>query len=235
MGITQMIAAIHQPNFFPWLGYFNKIASSDIFVFLDSALFSKGSRINRVKLIMDNQPRWATCPIVRRGSKLIKDIKIDDTQPWRKKLLKTVKINYSKTPFFDDVMRWITPMISRPINNLSQYNIKNIKSLAQLLDIKCRFILNSELKTQGVFDKTGSERLAFICRELGADTYLSGDGAEEYEEPLIYQGMGITLTKNNFCDRRYKQHGLDEFISGLSVLDVLFNIGPEGTAGILQK
>ena len=94
------VVAIHQPNFLPWLGFFDKLARADVFVLLDSVQFprtSKGTWINRVKLLVGGRKQWATVPIVRsEGSVLpIAEVRIDEAQPWRKKLLRTIELTRS--------------------------------------------------------------------------------------------------------------------------------------------
>ena len=102
-----MIVAIHQPNFFPWLGYFDKIARSDVFVILDDVQFPKkgGSFSNRVKLLISAEGRWITAPIVRNysGVRNINAMEFCSDSPWRKKIHRTVEQSYKKTPFFDDI------------------------------------------------------------------------------------------------------------------------------------
>src|SRR3989304_9812833 len=99
----EVIVAIHQPNFFPWLGYFNKIVRADLFLVMDNAQFPKkgGTWCNRVKLLIGGKADWMTMPVVRSypGVRLIKDMKIDNAMPWRAKLLKTIQNNYSRAPF----------------------------------------------------------------------------------------------------------------------------------------
>lgn len=234
-----MICAIHQPNFFPWLGYFRKIARADVFVFLDAVPFprtSRGTWVNRVKLLVSGRPQWVTCPIRRdRKNPGILDVRIDETQAWRKKLLRSLEMSYGKAPCFVESMSWIAPMIENPLIGLADYNISNVRETADRLGLRCRFVRQSELQTADVFKQKGSERLAAICREVGATTYLAGDGAEEYEDLSVYERAGLQVVRNCFRAVPYPQMGAGEFVPGLSVLDALLNVGERKTAGFLAS
>jgi len=232
-----MIIAIHQPNFFPWLGYFQKISSADTFVFLDAVQIPKkgGSWTNRVRLLVGGKPHWITVPIVRgHGYQNINEVVIDDKYPWRKKLLRSLEVNYGKCEYFHSVMSWIKPMILRPTSSLVEYNIENIKEVARYLDFDCRFIKQSDLSTPAVFEKTGSQRLAAICKELEGAVYLAGDGAYEYEDKSAYEKFGINLARNNFEAKPYPQVGVKELVPGLSIFDALLNAGVEETRRLLD-
>src|SRR5688572_16171324 len=111
------ICAIHQPNFFPWLGYFDKIRRADVFVFLDNVAYPKsgsgaGSWVNRVRIAIDGAPTWVGCPIRREhGTQLIREVRIDDRQPWRKKLLRTLEVNYGRARNYVSVMPVLEKLI----------------------------------------------------------------------------------------------------------------------------
>src|SRR4029079_18719876 len=105
------LVAIHQPNFFPWLGYFDKIRQSDIFIFLDAVDYPRagsggmGSWVNRARIAIQGEARWVTCPVKRTqmGAPIF-TVEIEDTQPWRVKLLKTLATNYARARRFADAM-----------------------------------------------------------------------------------------------------------------------------------
>ena len=238
MVITRMIAAIHQPNFFPWLGYFRKIALADVFVFLDEVQFpktSKGTWINRTPLLINGTSRWVTCPVIRpHGFSMLKDVSIDERQHWRNKFMRTIKMNYAKTPYFNDVIDWLQPLIMEPTTNLASYTAFIVQNITKRLELSCKFLFQSELKNREVFTNSGSERLASICQEVGADIYLAGDGAKEYETPSTYAARGISLQQSHFIEKQYVQTGLKQFVPGLSILDALFNVGTQKATDLLE-
>src|SRR4249919_335272 len=118
------LVAIHQPNFFPWLGYFDKIRQSDIFIFLDAVDYPRAgsggmcSWVNRVRLAIHGEARWVTCPVRRlaMGTPILA-AEIDDNQPWRVKLIKSLTANYARAPHFADAMALIEPLVKHPESN----------------------------------------------------------------------------------------------------------------------
>ena len=114
-----MLVAIHQPNFFPWLGYFDKIRRTDTFIFLEAVAYPRagsggmGSWSNRVQLSIQGEAKWVTCPLKRlEFGEPILAAEIDDRQPWRKKFLKTLAANYGRAARYDAAMALLTPLMS---------------------------------------------------------------------------------------------------------------------------
>jgi hypothetical protein len=230
------IVSIHQPTFFPWLGYFSKIRQADCFVFLDQVQNIKtgGSWVNRVKLLQGGQPKWFTCPLVRShgAPQDVNQIEIDPSQDWRRKLLKTLEINYGRALHFNTVMPMLVELINQPGTLLASYNEQCIERIARELGLTCPLVRQAGL-VDPVRDYKGSERLARICQQLGGRVYLAGGGADSYENVEVYQRVGIALRVSRFVQRPYLQVGQVNFVPGLSVLDALLNLGFERTAELL--
>lgn len=233
-----MIAAIHQPNFFPWLGYFRKIARADCFIFLDSVQFprtGKGTWTNRVRMLIAGEARWVTCPIQRSSSLApISDIRMDDAQPWRDKVLRSIAMNYRRTAHFGQVLPMVEGLMAQKTDSLAAFNMTTVTTIATALGIERRFECSSKLM-DGTAGEAGSALLAGLCQAVGADTYLAGDGAGGYERPEEYALRGITLMRNQFVCRPYPQVGATEFVPGLTVLDALFNLGVDGTRRLILE
>lgn len=231
-----MICAIHQPNLFPWLGYFAKIAKADSFVFLDAVQYPRSSRgcwSNRVKILTNGKPGWLTCPVNRPGIKLIQEVLMVDGKKWADKTIKTLKHSYGKTAHFTQVMDLLAPNFAPAPHNLADFNISCIQDISELLGLSCQFNRQSTFSNEEVFTNTGSKRLASICRELKATIYLAGDGAKGYEQSTAYMDLGMELANNQFRQKEYPQAVQGEFYPGLSILDALFNVGPGGTYKLL--
>jgi hypothetical protein len=230
--MNNIIVGIHQPNFFPWLGYFEKILKSDVFVFLDNVQYSHGSWTNRVKIINQKKPSWITCPVSHIGNyQTIREIKIDNNQPWRKKISNVLTLNYAKSDFYSENYNFISDMVERQDPLISRFNIQNIVSICDLLDIKTKFVLQSDMSTS----KNGTELLIEITQSVGGTGYICGSGARNYQEDQKFSENNITLIHQNFVHPQYPQKQNNEFVEGLSIIDTLLNCGISGTKKLLNQ
>ena len=215
--------AIHQPNFFPWLGYFDKINKADIFIFLDNVAYPKsgsgsGCWCNRVKLNVNKNATWVGCPIKREhGIQLIKDVIIDKSKPWKNKLLKTLAFNYKKSPNYEKTIELISHLLLFETENLAEFNINAIKAISTMLNIKTEFIRQSELNVEG----TSTQLLINLTKAVNAQKYLCGGGAQDYQEDNLFIENNIALIYQNYVQEKY--FTIQPFISGLSVIDYLMN------------
>lgn len=207
----------------PWPGYFYKIMHADSFVILDDVEYQSGnasSITNRTKIKTPQGELFISVP-VKKGTTLIKDVLIDNNQPWQKKLLKTVQQNYAKAPFFNDYFPAFESIINEPHTHLSELNIELIKQSCNWLNITTPIYITSEMQIE-TEDK--NIRIAEICKRLGGNIYLSGNGARKYNDESLLNQDGITLQYTSFNQQPYPQmHG--EFLPGLSLIDQLFNCG----------
>ena len=215
-----MICAIHQPNFFPWYGYFNKIIKADIFVFLDDVqVVKKGSSyVNRVAFNINGESKNFTAPINKeKGFKNINESHFVNNN-WREKLKSTLQTNYAKSKNFNTYKNTIFEIIDDNKSNISSYNISAITKLCKILNIKFEYILSSTLDIK----TTSTLRLIDICKKVEADTYLFGAGAKNYQENKLFKENNVKLLENNYKIIEYKQNNSKEFINGLSILDYIF-------------
>ena len=222
------IVAIHQPNFFPWMGYFDKIDRADIFVFLDDVDYPRagssgmGSWTNRVRIDMHGKPGWTTCPVKRAPlGTPIKAIEIDDHQPWRKKLVKTLRSSYAGSPHHRTALDLFEPMILSEESNLAAYNMTAIRDLAAVLRLEAQFLRQSALDVPG----RSTELLVNIVKAVGGTAYLSGGGADGYQDEGLFERAGIDLLMQRFTPRPYGDPA--QFMPGLSVIDYLMRDGWE--------
>lgn len=231
------VVAIHQPNFLPWLGYFHKMNQADAFVLLDDVQFSKGSYGNRVKIKSRLKgPDWLTVPVrSSEGSKQqYNEIEIAYNEPWRvdhANLLQDAYQQVEEAPHFDHYFQDLMSLQEKRYPNLAALNIPLIRYLKRQLEIPTTLYVASEL---GNDFGTGSERLANICKLLNADTYLSGQGARSYNDQALFASHGIELVYQSFRHPEYPQLHGGPFEPGLSVIDLLFNCGPDSRRILMQ-
>jgi hypothetical protein len=232
-----VLVAVHQPNFFPWLGYFDKIRRADAFVFLDAVAYPRagsggmGSWVNRVRTRVQGEARWITCPLKRKplGTPIC-EVEIDDRQPWRTKLIKTLTASYGRSTHFEPAMEIVDPLITRSEGNLAEFNMAAIKTIAAHLGLSTRFLRQSELPHQG----NATELLVSLVKAAGGTSYLAGGGACGYQEDELFANSGLELIYQCFSPRPYGP--ADTFIPGLSVIDYLMRDGQplETTRGAPQ-
>ncbi len=230
------VVAIHQPNFLPWLGFFDKLARADVFVLLDSVQFprtSKGTWINRVKLLVGGKPQWVTVPIVRSGGseRLIADVRIDDAQPWRKKVLRTIEMNYKRAASFDDAFPLVEELVGYDTDGLAAFNEHAIRRIADELGLDTeKIVRSSDLPADG----QSTELLVSLTREAGGTAYMHGGDAYRYQEDELFAAAGLDLVDQAFQHPSYPQTA-EEPVHGLSVVDALLNCGVHGTRELVER
>lgn len=229
------LVAIHQPNFFPWLGYFDKIRRADAFVVLDNVQQQKtgGTWSNRVMLNVGGQAKWVTAPIVRsyHGVRRVNEMEFDSSVPWRDRLERTIQSCYGRSPHFAEVMDLLRPLLLNADNRLWAYNMDALKALVVALGFPLsKLVLASTLSTDGA----GTRLLISIVRAVGGTAYLSGGGADGYQEEPLFLETGIQLVFQEFQHPVYSQAGAARFIPGLSIVDALMNCGIAGTRRLLE-
>ena len=232
--MSRRVVAIHQPNFFPWLGYFDKIVRADVFIVLDHVQFPKprGSWTNRVKVLVNGAPTWATAPVEHNypGFRRIDEINVDEHTPWRRKLVNLLQPNYARaaafTQVFPDVRRWIEHADTR----LADYNLNAITAACAKLDVStAHFVRSSTLGVEG--DKAAL--LVDLVKAVSGTAYLSGDGAGEYMQDELFTGAGIVVEYQRFQHPVYPQ-GLEAFVPGLSILDAILHCGYEQASRLVR-
>jgi len=227
------IVSIHQPSYFPWLGLVDKINKSDLFVLLDTVQLSDSAYQNR-NLFLDNSGKETliTIPIMKKNhfSKTIKDIKISN-DIWKKKHRKFIYFNYKKHPFFDEIYPKIDYIFDINSSFLIDYVAESMKIVMNLLNIDTDFIYASKLNLND--DLTKEDMVLNILENVNANIYLSGNGAKSYQKEENFKNRNIELIYQDFKHPVYPQKNRDEFLYGMSSLDLLFNLGINASIKIL--
>jgi hypothetical protein len=213
---------ILQPGYLPWLGFFDQMYKSDIFVILDDVQYDKHGWRNRNRIKTAQGIQWLTVPVLISGKckPIIKDVLIDNRINWQKKHLKGIEQNYKKAQFFKDYFYLFEETLSKEWKYLIDLDMEFIYKLNAALGLNRKIIFSSGLNIKT--DKT--ERLINICQMLNADKYLTGDAAKDYIDGAEFTKNNILLEFHNYSHPNYKQlYG--KFIPYLSIIDLIFTYG----------
>ena len=219
-----MRIAVLQPGYLPWLGFFDQEMSVDVFVLYDDVQFDRRGWRNRNRIKTLNGSVWLTVPVIQKGNydQIIRDVKIDNDRPWRKKHLGRVEGFYKKAPYFDVLFPEFKEIILRDWEYLWQLDFELIKWMNEKIGIDTEIKLASQLGVSG----QKSERLLEICQKLEADEYFSGAAARHYLDIGLFREAGIDVYFQEYVHPVYPQlHG--EFLSHLSTLDLMMITLPE--------
>jgi hypothetical protein len=223
IGLMKKVAVI-QPNYIPWKGYFDIIHDVDTFVFYDDVQYTKNDWRNRNIIRGSTGSFWLTIPISKSAVNLpIHQVQISDSR-WQKKHFLAIKACYSKSQYFDDQFDLIKKIYEETTwSHLSDLNEYIITTISELLGIKVKFIRSSELNLEG----TKMDRLLHLLKQIGADEYVSGPSAKEYIDEKRFESEGIKLVYKQYLYPEYHQLWDGAFNHKVSILDLLFNMGPK--------
>lgn len=218
-----MRVSIHQPQYLPWFPYFQKIISSDIFIFLDTVDFQKNGLQNRNQILTSNGPAWLTVPVKQKLGQKIIDTKINDASGWKKKHIKTLTMNYSKLDYFKQNHTDLFNIYMDAGDSLADLNILLVKKLLHLMQVNTPTFRSSDLSAGG----NSTQLLLNLCIEVGASTYISGIGGKNYLDVDSFTSAGIAVEFVSPILPNSYSHAYSKFGShtDLSVIDLLFNCG----------
>lgn len=215
--------AIMQPYLFPYLGYFQLVRAVDYFVFYDDVTFIRQGWINRNRILCNGKESLFTVPILKSSSyieinKTFSEIK----SKWRDKFLKKIEQNYNKCVSFNNVMGIIEDVMEPGVRPISELAENSIRSVCQYLGVEKRFLNSSELspETKGI---NRTDRLCAITKKLGLSQYLnlSGGKALYTKEDFAKRDVSLFFVESKAV--YYEQHSVKEYVSNLSIIDVLMN------------
>jgi hypothetical protein len=228
-----MVIGILQPGYLPWLGFFEQVYKSDVFVIYDDVQYDKHSWRNRNRIKTPQGALWLTVPVITRfeDRTLTKDILIDNKTNWRKKHLLSIRHNYSRAPFFLQYIPLFEETYSREWETLIDLDLFLIERLINALGMTDkRLVRSSTLKVTGA----RVDRLIAICKRFQADTFYEGASGKNYIDENIFSDQGIRVVYQEYSHPVYRQiHG--DFVPYLSLIDLLFNHGPESLAILTNR
>lgn len=217
-----MIVSIHQPDYMPWLGYFNKISKSDVFVFLDDAQYSTDNMHNWNKIKTPQGELRLKVPVVNKLGYKINEVRTRDELGWKQKHLKTVAMNYKKADFFDEVFADLENLLLPEYKSIAEMNMAFVRFYCSKFGFGTKILKSSDM---GILSMR-EERVIDIVKYVGGNEYYSGMGAMSYQEPSHFEQHGIKLTYIDFKPFAYKQlWDKCGFVPALSALDYVMNCG----------
>ena len=212
---------IHQPQYIPWVPYFDKILRCDEFVFLDNVQFQKNGLQNRNQIKGPQGAQWLTIPVKHSFGQLICETQIANRKELNKHL-KTLEMNYKKAPYFDEVFALISDSYKSTSGNLSDFCCEIIIKSLNYLGYEGQIVKNSGLSVEG----KASDLVLNICKKCKADIYLSGQGGKDYLDLGEFEKAGIRVEFQKYQSQEYHQcFPQAGFYKDLSVMDLLFNEG----------
>ncbi|MDF0718778.1 WbqC family protein [Kaistella sp. PBT33-4] len=215
-----MTAAIMQPYFFPYIGYFQMINAVDVFVFYDDVNFIKKGWVNRNNFLLNGRGKLFTIPLKDASqNKMINEVKTILESPDVSKILETIKQNYKKAPFFQGVFPVIERVFRLQNSTIGDLAMVSIQVVNEYLGITT-VLQRSSMEFADTKGLERAERLIAICKQVGAETYINAIGGQELysKEYFASKGIDLKFIKSEPLDYKQFDH---EFVPWLSIIDVM--------------
>lgn len=227
-----MIAAIMQPYFFPYIGYFQLMAACDVFVIHDDVQFTKKGWIHRNRVLVNQQPEWLTMPVASGSHDLPINRRLYTRGDSDRAILRRVAGAYAAAPHIGAAMTILDEAMQFAQPNMAQFNANALGLVARTLKVAPRIELASRLPKDNSL--RGQDRVIDICKVVGATEYVNPPGGTLLYEPSAFAERGIKL---RFLDPRLNPYpqGTPEFVPALSVIDLLMFNDAAAVAAMAQR
>lgn len=223
---------VEQPNYLPWLGYFDLMRQSDVWIWYDDVQYTKRDWRNRNRIANGAEMLWLTVPVKTKGrfQQTIREVEIDDSMPWRRRHAETLRHCYASAPHAEAIVPLIARTLCGDQKNLAELCVALNESICGLLGILPRFMRSSRAGHTGA-DRQG--RLIELCRAASGTAYLSGPAARAYIDPRRFADAGLDLRYIVYDYPPYPRGSLP-FLPNLSIVDAIAWLGPAGTMAFLE-
>lgn len=233
-----MIVALHQPYFFPYIGYFAVINASDIYVHSDTMQYIRHGWINRNR-IKEGKDNWGyiICPILKGNyTDHINQVKIDYKQNWIRVFYKKLEI-YQKAPNYEEIIHLLEKWSSVEYDNIADMNMASVSHILNYLEIDRKIIKLSDIEKDIDLSEVNEadDWGLVVSKYLKADTYINAPGGSEFYNKEKYKNQGIELKFLHMKEYEYKQGKNKAFIPDLSILDVLMYNSKEKVREMLEN
>jgi hypothetical protein len=223
-----------QPYLFPYLGYFQLIARSDVFVLGDDLQYVKGSWINRNRILVNGQPKLITFPL-RKANQFFPINQrwlCDEFAHEAQKLLKTLEFHYARAPYKAETIELVRQILAHPERNLARFIENAIRRICAYLRIATPIRIGSELGLPARMDK--QERVIAIAQKMNAQLYINPIGGTALYSPEYFRSHGVALRFLRMDDLSYPQFN-HPFVPSLSIIDVLMFNSQSETQALLKR
>jgi len=230
--MKKRVVSAHQPNFLPYLGFFDKMMRSDVFVIRDEVQFVERDYHHRNRIRINNPPgeepqcKWIRVPVVKEQADLKRiqikgDVK-DKNIPWNVFMLRQITSNYQAAPCFTQYYPELDLILRLQTAKLIDLNMAIITWLQNCFDINTEVVYASELD----YGETGdpSMDLVKITQAVGGNIYFSGSGGRAYLNQAYFAATGVHVWFQSFNHPVYRQQ-YEGFVPNLAAIDALFNVG----------
>jgi hypothetical protein len=228
-----MIVSINQPAYLPWLGYFHRIAVSDLHIVLDHVQFEKNSFTNRNRVRTREDWCWLTVPLKTKGKfgdLPINRLEIVDDSRWDEKHWATLRLNYAKAPYFAQHAPFFEKVYGQRWDSFIDLVWQITRYLLEAFNITTPLLFSSAMKVEGRKD----ELVLNLCRSVGANVYLSGPLGRNYLREELFQEAGVNVVYHDYHHPTYPQV-FPGFEASMCALDLLFNCGPDSREVLMKE
>ena len=221
-----MKLVISQPMFFPWVGFFEQIRLSDVYVHYNDVQYSKGGFTNRVQVKSREGSKWLTVPLKNLHlGQTINEIQINNQQNWRESHFELLRQCYKAAPYYAEMIKLVKNIYDHDwelLDDLASASLSTVCDYFGFLENR-KFIDIKDLNIGG----TSSERVLETTLKVGADTYITGHGASKYLNHDIFENASVRVEYMDYQKTPYPQL-FGEFTPHVSILDLIVNVGKDG-------
>ncbi|MDG9881627.1 WbqC family protein [Pseudomonas sp. GD04058] len=225
--------AIMQPYLFPYIGYWQLLQATDRFVVYDDVNYINRGWINRNRILINGEPALFTLPLLQASqNRRIDEIDIAPAAQWQRRLLRSLEMAYRKAPCFEEVFALVEGILRHEDRNLAGFLSHQVQVLARFMGLQAQIVPSSRCYRNGHL--AAQERILDICRQENAKRYINAQGGRSLYEAQAFAERGIELRFIAMRALPYRQRS-EGFTPGLSIIDALMEVGPEGIGAHLRS
>ena len=221
-----------QPAYLPWIGFFDQVYHTDVFILYDDLAYSRKTWRNRNRIKGPHGAQWLTVPVCFRPGQKINEVRIDPGSDWRSRHIRRIEHCYRRAPYFSRYWDDLLALYRREWERLSDLNVALIRSLLGAFGIRTKLLVSSEIGLERDFqasnppDSVSTRRIVHFLKRLGARRFLEGEAGREYIRDGLLTEAGLEVRYQSYRHRPYPQR-FGGFLPYLSAIDLLFNCGPQ--------